>query len=127
MALGEDQDLATGRPRRFRFSKALRIRKGKEFDRVFDEGERVSDSRMMIVFAPNGLSHSRLGILASRKLGNAVKRNRVKRILREAFRLSREELPSGFDFVVVPRQRKQEWTLEATLESLEELAGKAGR
>ncbi|MHC4779520.1 MAG: ribonuclease P protein component [Planctomycetota bacterium] len=110
-----------------RFTKALRIRKGKEYDRVFQEGKKVSDGAVMVVFAPNGIPHSRFGILAGKKLGNAVKRNRVKRIFREAFRLSRIELPVGYDFVVVPRRMQHPWTLEGARASLKRLAGKVER
>jgi ribonuclease P protein component len=51
-----------------------------------------------------GDSRQRLGITASRKVGNAVQRNRAKRLLREAFRCIRTELPSGLDLVVIVRQ-----------------------
>ena len=112
--------------RPFRFPKTFRLRKGKEFDRVFQEGKRVSDGRMLLVFAPNGLPHSRLGILAGRKIGNAVTRNRAKRVFREAFRLGRETLPRGFDFIVVPRPQEEERTLAQARLSLEALARKAG-
>ncbi|MHC4598727.1 MAG: ribonuclease P protein component [Planctomycetota bacterium] len=116
---------AAEKQRPFRFPKAFRLRKGKEFDRVFEEGKRVSDGRILLVYAPNGLPHSRLGILAGRKIGNAVTRNRAKRVYREAFRLGRDTLPRGYDFVVVPRPQDEERTLAQARESLEALAQKA--
>jgi ribonuclease P protein component len=109
----------------FRFPKALRLRKGKEFDRVFAEGKRLSDGCMLLVYAPNGLPHSRIGIQAGRKIGNAVTRNRAKRLLREAFRLHQDVLPRGYDFVVVPRPQEEERTLEQVVASLTSLARKA--
>ena len=52
----------------------------------------------------NGLPHTRLGLSVSRRVGNAVLRNRWKRIIREAFRTQRDELPVGLDLVVRPRR-----------------------
>ena len=58
----------------------------------------------MVFFRPNGLSMTRLGITAPTKLGGAVLRNRVKRRVREAFRLNRLAIPVGWDIVVNPRE-----------------------
>ena len=53
---------------------------------------------------PNGLSQSRLGITTTRRLGKAVTRNRARRLVREAYRTHREQLPMGLDLVFVVRQ-----------------------
>ena len=52
---------------------------------------------------PNGLPHSRLGITATRRLGKAVRRNRARRVVRESYRRYREQMPDGYDYVVVAR------------------------
>jgi ribonuclease P protein component len=52
---------------------------------------------------PNSLTHPRLGLVVGRKHGNSPQRNRIKRLFREAFRLSQHELPAGFDLVCTPR------------------------
>lgn len=87
----------------FPFPKSHRLLKSAEFDRVFDRRRSRSDNRVVVYGCENGLAHSRLGLVVSRKCGNAVARNRWKRCLREAFRLSLPGLPTGIDLVVLPR------------------------
>lgn len=58
---------------------------------------------MTIYARPNELSHLRLGISISRRVGSAPKRNRIKRLLREAFRLRQHDLPAGYDLIIVVR------------------------
>jgi ribonuclease P protein component len=71
---------------------------------------------------PNGLPHCRLGLSVSRKVGGAVVRNRWRRLLREAFRLCRRQLPTGLDLVLIPRPAAKA-ELTALLVSLPRLAG----
>ncbi|MCK5270862.1 MAG: ribonuclease P protein component, partial [Sedimentisphaerales bacterium] len=60
--------------------------------------------RYIVVYArPNRLAHSRVGVSVGKRLGPAVRRNRYKRTLREAFRLLQPELPIGYDFILIPR------------------------
>lgn len=83
-----------------RFPKSVRLRSRREFDRVYQQGiSRRSGPLIMHAF-PNDLPHSRLGLSVSRRVGNAVRRNRQRRLLREAFRLDRHQLPGGYDVVV---------------------------
>ncbi len=85
------------------FSKAQRVRRRTEFGRVFDTGYRISSRYFTILLAPRDSPEARLGIVASRKLGNAVHRNRAKRLIREIFR-HLERPAGGVDVVVIPRR-----------------------
>lgn len=81
-----------------------RINDPRDFRRAFDRRKSVSDEHIIVYGAYNGLNHPRLGISVSRKkIRRASARNQVKRLLREAFRLTKTELPAGLDLVVVPR------------------------
>ncbi len=84
------------------FPKSARLLKLAEFDRVFKRRCAASDDNIVLHAALGLTTEPRLGLVVSRKCGNAVARNRWKRALREAFRLARGELPL-FDFAVVPR------------------------
>jgi ribonuclease P protein component len=85
------------------FSRDLRVLAKADFDRVHAARRSVSDSLLVVSSSRNGLPHSRLGLAVGRVVGNAVVRNRWKRWIREAFRLERDGLPTGFDYVVRPR------------------------
>jgi len=87
-----------------RYPRALRLLKPADFQRVFKQARYKSGDRYLTVLArPNGLGHPRLGMAISiRNAGNAVARNRVKRVIRECFRLSQARLDS-LDLVIVGR------------------------
>jgi len=81
---------------------SVRIRTAREFDRVFRDGLRASDGRVTLLGRSSGLAYARLGISVPRRYGNAVRRNRIKRLIREAFRTTRHDLPPA-DWIVIPR------------------------
>jgi ribonuclease P protein component len=88
-----------------RFTKARRVRRRGEFQRVFDLSVRAKGRYLTVLVATNEAGTTRLGIVASRKLGDAVRRNRAKRLLRQIFRQT-QSLPvrPGVDVVVIPRR-----------------------
>ena len=86
-----------------RSARRYRVRRRADIARIFDDGRRAADALLTLFAAPNGLDHSRAAFGVSKRHGNAVRRNRIRRVCREAFRLSREDLPTGWDFMIVPR------------------------
>jgi ribonuclease P protein component len=85
------------------FPKLLHLRSPAEFEAVYHPRMRESRGPLTIYALPNSLGHPRLGLSTSRKVGNAVRRNRIRRLLREAFRLLQHDFPRGYDIVIVPR------------------------
>ncbi|MGA9056732.1 MAG: ribonuclease P protein component [Terriglobia bacterium] len=86
------------------FPKSFRLLRRGDFRRVYDEGHRRSAPLCTVFIRPNGLLQSRFGVTTPARLGNAVLRNRLKRRLREVFRLHRAHLPGGWDILVNPRE-----------------------
>jgi ribonuclease P protein component len=110
----------------FRFLPKYRLQKSAEFRRVYEARRSASDERIIVYVLENQFDFPRLGLSVSRKVGNAVARNRWKRLLREAFRLNVAKLPAGYDLVVVPRPNfKPE--LQPLIESLASVSRRAAR
>ena len=89
----------------FHFRERHRLTHAKQFAAAFEAKLRKSRGPITIFTLPNGLAHCRLGLSVGTRVGNAVQRNRIKRLLREAFRLEQHELAAvgGYDLVVTVR------------------------
>jgi ribonuclease P protein component len=74
-----------------------------EYDAVYREGRRRTSREFTVFLRPNGLDISRFGWSIKKALGNAVRRNRIRRRLREILRLHRQEIAPGWDVVIHPR------------------------
>ena len=94
----------TKRAGRESFGRDLRIRRRADFDRVYQSDVFAADQVLVVRGSENELDVCRLGLSISRRVGNAVHRNRWKRIIREAFRKQYEMMPAGLDLVVRPRK-----------------------
>jgi len=104
---GEEQrDVCVCRPddQRFRLTKQDRIRRSSDFRRIMRDGVRFYTPHFHIRTLGNSLGITRLGITAGRKAGKACARNRIKRRLREYFRLNRDKIPSETDIVFIASQ-----------------------
>jgi ribonuclease P protein component len=110
--------------RPLRKTRALRVRKRAEFDRIQRGGERVNTRRFVLILArqPAGAA-CRLGVTASRKIGVAVVRNRAKRLVREAFRATAELWQPGIDLVVIVKKPLGDTRLSDVVEEWRGAAG----
>ena len=93
--------MTTSGDQRFRRSERLRLRK--DFARVFAAKCSQADGALVVYVARNDLEWSRLGLSVSKRVGKAVRRNYVRRRIREAFRTQKSELPKGLDIICVAR------------------------
>jgi ribonuclease P protein component len=108
------------------FSRASRIRSRADFERLYRQHVFATDRVLVVRACQNQRAMARLGLSLSRRVGNAVLRNRWKRLIREAFRRQRAQLPSGLDLVVRPRKGAQP-DYHAVFRSLGELAWRVDR
>lgn len=81
------------------------VKENYEFRRMYSKGKSGVSSYLVVYFRPNKRGHNRLGVTVSAKLGHAVVRNRVRRRLREIFRLNQPKLKQGYDMILVARGR----------------------
>ncbi|NBX25498.1 MAG: ribonuclease P protein component [Planctomycetes bacterium] len=100
-----------------RFPARMRVRLDRDFRRAYAARLRRDLGFAQLLAAANGLPHPRLGISIGRRVGTAVRRNRIKRLLREAFRLEQRSMPAGVDLIVQVRPHEPR-TLEDYREAM---------
>jgi ribonuclease P protein component len=105
------------------FPKSNRIRKSRQYKYVLTQGTEVQGRYLVLCSTLNVTSQDiQLGVVASRHYGNAIQRNRFKRLSREAFRISKDHFPKGLQLILKPRKHALFASLKQILEELKELS-----
>lgn len=102
------------------------LRNTKEFHRVYKRGKSVVNRFVVMYWLPNKLGVNRIGISVSKKVGNAVTRNRVKRLIREVYRVNGEGIRQGYDIVFVARVRTNQATYQDIKRAMKTVMKKIG-
>ncbi len=120
--------MTTAEPRQDqRLPRTRRILATRDFARIYAQGQRAGGKLITVVARRRREPGLRLGVSVSRQHGPAVRRNKIKRLLREAFRLERAGLPDGFDLILIPRVRESKLLLAPLRAELRELVQRIAR
>jgi len=114
-------------PLRFSFTKADRILKRHEFIALAKTGRRIQNEYFIAVFSPGRHGRSRLGITVTKKVGGAVKRNKIKRLVREFFRLNRQLLSGVWDINIIAKNQIADIASEKAYRSLQNIFNRISR
>jgi len=99
---------------RVALSRALRLRKGSEFQRVRQQGRSIASRLLILAWIPNEVAQLRIGFVVSKRISkHAVERNYIKRLLSEAIRPVLSEIPTGWDIVLSARNQASSADLQA--------------
>ncbi len=108
-------------PLRYSFTKTDRILKRHEFIALSQKGRKVQNEQFIAIFNPNQHGRSRIGVTVTKKVGPAVKRNRIKRIVREFFRLNRHDLVGNWDINLIAKRQIADISSEQAFQSLKNI------
>jgi len=106
--------------------RARRIASNADFAAVREQGKAYRDAGLVLLVRPNGGDTTRFGFITSKRLGKAVVRNRVRRLMREAARHTVAELKAGYDVVAIATRASVELEYQEICESFRSLSRKAG-
>lgn len=106
--------------------KRERIKKNSQFRYIYKKGKSIVDDKLVVYVFRNNMNINRIGISVSKKVGKSVTRNRVKRLIRESYRLNKDNIKKGYDFVFVVRVRAATATYNQIEKSLLNLLRKGG-
>ncbi|EYE88641.1 ribonuclease P [Fervidicella metallireducens AeB] len=103
-----------------------KIKKNSQFRYIYNRGKSISDSLLVLYIFKNNKNINRIGISVSKKVGNSVTRNRVKRLIRESYRTNKEKYRRGYDLIFVARARCSKSNYHEILKSQINLMKKGG-
>ena len=101
------------------------LRRKSDFDLAYNKGKSFGERYLILFIRKNSLSHNRIAFLASKKVGNSVKRNRARRLMKESFREIKENLAEGYDIIFVARKTINDLKCHDVKKSLESAVRKA--
>ncbi len=87
--------------------KIITIKNNRTFQIIYRKGRYAVSKSLTVYMLPNNLQINRVGITASKNYGKSVKRNRIRRLIKESYRAIHKNLPAGYDFVIVARKRSE--------------------
>ncbi|HNR50953.1 MAG: Ribonuclease P protein component [Deltaproteobacteria bacterium ADurb.BinA179] len=107
-----------------RFPKQERLRKRRDYLNVEAKKQRkIITGHLIILAARNSENHTRIGITVSKRIGTAVKRNSVKRLLREIYRRNKEIFPPGYDVVLIARKQDKNTCYKTLFQEIKNAMG----
>ena len=102
------------------------LRKDADFDNVYKRGRSVGERYVVVFYIKNHRDINRTCFLASKKVGNSVRRNRARRLMRESYRLMKDRLPIGYDIIIIARNTITGRTFFEVDKSIQRAFSKAG-
>ena len=113
--------------RKFSFKKEDKILKRREFLQLQRCGKKIQDSNFLVIYSDGRFDKNRIGITVSKKIGNAVKRNKIKRLIREHFRMNRDKIAEIMDINVIAKKKAGEISADMVFKSLDGIFKKIPR
>lgn len=110
----------------FKLPKSGILRKNKNFQAVYRSGKSYANRQLVLYVLPGKTTERRVGFAAGKRLGKAVVRNRVKRLLRETYRLNQHRLANGYDLILVGRQSIVDQRLSTVVAAFLQVCDRAG-
>ncbi|KMT21743.1 ribonuclease P protein component [Clostridium cylindrosporum] len=103
-----------------------RIKRNSHFRYIYNRGKSISNDTLVLYTLKNKKDINRVGISVSKKVGNSVIRNKVKRLIRESYRVNSESFNKGYDFIFIARQRSASADYNKVESAMKHLMRKSG-